>query len=58
MIYPHLEAVHVHHVRGRGKFYLDENTWMALSAEAHREVHDNVTWSRMRGFLHYGKDGK
>lgn len=54
MIYPNLRADHIHHTRHRGKYYLDESTWMAVSFRAHEEIHRNVSWARARGYLLYG----
>ncbi len=41
----------VHHVKGRGKFYLDESTWMAVSRESHRWIHNHPKEARELGLL-------
>lgn len=41
----------VHHVLGRGKYFLDESTWLALSFEGHRWVHDHPAISFERGWM-------
>ncbi len=35
------EATQIHHTKGRGKYMLDESTWMAASFEWHRWAHDH-----------------
>lgn len=44
-------ATEIHHRKGRGKYLLDETTWLAVSAEAHRKIHDNPKWSYEKGYL-------
>ena len=36
-----ISATEVHHKRGRGKYYLDVSTWIALCHNCHRWVTDN-----------------
>lgn len=48
-----IPAVDVHHVFGRGKYLLDESTWLAVSREAHRKIHDNPKWAREMGYLKF-----
>jgi hypothetical protein len=40
-----------HHIHGRGKYYLDTSTWMAVSAEAHRRIHNRPGQARAKGWL-------
>lgn len=51
-------ATQVHHRFGRYKFYLDESTWMAVCPRCHTYIETNREWSKERGYLVYGKDGK
>lgn len=44
-------ATQVHHVFKRGKFYLDESTWLAASDSQHRWVHENPSLARAKGLL-------
>lgn len=44
-------STEVHHTAGRSKNYLNEATWLAVSAEAHRRIHQNPSWARANGFL-------
>jgi hypothetical protein len=49
---PHFRAsVQVHHKRGRGRLYLDELTWLGVSAEGHAWIHANVKESYSRGWM-------
>lgn len=42
----------VHHVRGRGKFLLnDERHWLAVCRRAHRWIHDNPLEATARGWM-------
>lgn len=41
----------VHHKKGRGRFYLDTSTWMAVSAEGHRQIHADPKRSYERGYM-------
>lgn len=44
-------AVDIHHVKGRGKYLLDTSTWMAVSREGHRHIHDYVADSYAMGYM-------
>jgi hypothetical protein len=44
-------ATDVHHVKKRGKHYLDVSSWMAVSRTAHQWIHDNPKLAREQGFL-------
>lgn len=41
----------IHHTKKRGRYYLDESTWLAASKEEHRWVHDNPAQARAIGLL-------
>ena len=40
-----------HHTKGRGKYMLDVSTWMAISSEAHRYLHDHVAEAYAKGYM-------
>lgn len=48
---PPRPATDVHHVKGRGKYYLDETTWLAVSRHWHRYLHDNPKWAREHKYI-------
>jgi hypothetical protein len=41
----------IHHMKKRGKYYLDETTWLATCNLCHQMVHDNPSWARRLGYL-------
>ena len=41
----------VHHKAGRGRFYLDVDTWMAVCRECHDYIHKWPKESREKGWL-------
>lgn len=41
----------VHHKRGRGKWLLDVEYWLAVCFWCHRRIHDNPAWAREQGYL-------
>lgn len=41
----------VHHRKGRGKYYLDTSTWMAVSSAGHRWIHDNPKLAYERQYM-------
>lgn len=41
----------IHHVKRRGRYYLDESTWLAVARSSHRKIHDNPRWARELGLL-------
>lgn len=63
-VMPHLDAVDVHHIAGRGidSYYdewaqernicllLDERFWLAVSREGHAEIERRPAWARRMGF--------
>ena len=44
-------ATEVHHVKRRGKHYLDESSWLAVGREAHVFIHSHPTEARRLGLL-------
>lgn len=47
-------ATEVHHTfcgKDRSKYYLDENTWLAVSRDGHNWIHDNPKEAREKGYL-------
>lgn len=48
---PTREATDIHHMRGRGKYYLAVETWLAVSRFWHNEIHTNPRWARAHGYL-------
>lgn len=44
-------ATHVHHRRGRGEFYLDETTFVAVSKAGDKWIHANEDKARKLGLL-------
>jgi hypothetical protein len=44
-------STEIHHMRGRGKYFLDVTTWLAVCAENHRKIEDNKQWAIEHGFL-------
>jgi hypothetical protein len=43
----------VHHVKGRGKYYLDESTWMAVCRKCHDWIHSHANSARAMGLLQF-----
>lgn len=49
---PHFRATtQIHHKRGRLKYYLAEETWLAVSAEGHSWIHNNVAQAKALGWM-------
>lgn len=44
-------ATEVHHMKGRGRFLLDESTWLGVCSACHRHIHENVAWAREHGWV-------
>lgn len=45
------QATEVHHMRGRGRYLLDTRTFMAVCADCHRKIHNNVGWAMEKGYM-------
>lgn len=41
----------VHHKCRRGKYYLDVDTWLAVSNSCHHKIETSGQWARERGFI-------
>jgi hypothetical protein len=41
----------VHHKKGRGKYLLDESTWLPVCREHHDKIHANPAWAFEQGYL-------
>lgn len=50
MVYHFRKATTIHHSRGRGKYLLDESTWIPCSMEGHTRIELNPQWAREKGF--------
>lgn len=59
-LYPYCEAnfddcwgaaTQVHHIKGRGKHYLDVASWLPVCGHCHRFIHDNPSTARDLGLL-------
>lgn len=44
-------ATEIHHRKGRGKFLLDELSFLAVSCEAHRKIHASPKESYEKGYM-------
>jgi len=45
------KATDVHHKAGRGKHYLDDETWLSTCRSCHDRIHREPIWAREKGFL-------
>lgn len=43
----------VHHMRLRGKYLLDETTWLAVSTEGHEWIETHKNQAREKGWILY-----
>ncbi len=41
----------LHHLKGRGKFYLDPTTFLTVCRSCHEKIHANPSWARANGYL-------
>lgn len=44
-------ATELHHRKGRGKYLLDESTWLAVCFNCHRTIHDKPALAYATGLL-------
>ncbi len=52
LVFKALASSEVHHrARRTGDKYLDQSTWIAISSEKHRWVHDHPKEARAKGYL-------
>ena len=49
-VFPHQSATEIHHKKGRGKHYLNENTWLAVSRAGHNEIEARPQWAKEKGY--------
>lgn len=52
------EPTQVHHTKGRGKFLMDTESWLAVCFFCHEKIHAQPKWARENNYLIYGKDEK
>ena len=45
------KSTDVHHRKGRGKFYLDVESWLAVCRSCHDRIHSSPIWAREQGYL-------
>lgn len=41
----------VHHTKGRGRFYMDVDTWLSVCRSCHDKIHKEPKWAREKGYL-------
>jgi len=44
------KATQIHHKKRRGKYMLDQSTYLPCCAECHRKIEDNPKWARDCGY--------
>jgi hypothetical protein len=45
------KSTDVHHRKGRGRFYLDVDSWLSTCRSCHDRIHSSPIWAREKGFL-------
>lgn len=50
-VFPGQRSTECHHKKGRGKYLLDESTWLAVSRAAHIKIHSEPAWAYKNGYL-------
>ncbi len=45
------KSTDVHHKKGRGKFYLDVESWLSVCRRCHDRIHASPIWARKNGYL-------
>lgn len=45
------KSTDIHHRKGRGKYYLDVESWLSTCRSCHDRIHRNPIWAREKGFL-------
>ena len=45
------KSTDVHHRKGRGKFYLDVESWLSTCRSCHDRIHTSPIWARENGYL-------
>ena len=51
-VYPGKPATEIHHMKGRATIedLLDEDYWLQVSHEAHRQIELNPEWAKAKGY--------
>lgn len=44
-------ATDIHHMRGRGRHFLDESTWLPVCRACHEFIESERAWAQREGFL-------
>ena len=45
------KSTDVHHRKGRGKYYLDVESWLSVCRNCHDRIHTSPAWAREKGYL-------
>lgn len=45
------KSTDIHHKKGRGKYYLDEDSWLAVCRPCHDRIHSNPIWARENNYI-------
>lgn len=45
------KSTDIHHKKGRGKFYLDQDSWLAVCRPCHDRIHSNPIWARENNYI-------
>lgn len=45
------KAKFIHHIKGRGKYLLDETTFLPVCFQCHRYIHDDPKWAYERHYM-------
>ena len=51
-------STEIHHMKGRGKYLLDESTWLAVGRENHERIEKNKKWAESMGFLDVNRNSR
>lgn len=46
-----VNSTDIHHKAGRGKHYLDVDSWLSVCRFCHDKIHREPIWAREKGFL-------
>ena len=45
------KSTDIHHIEGRGRNYLNEETWLSTCRLCHDKIHREPIWARKKGYL-------
>jgi hypothetical protein len=45
------KSTDIHHKAGRGKHYIEVETWLSTCRSCHDRIHREPSWAREKGFL-------